>query len=134
MNDMNPTRIQKWKCLFCGSRRKRKVDVLNVSNRVIGFSLVCCGCGHVDNFSLSQESIEMYVCGIEVNADSMKIYCPFTAKSVKQYCNKENCKYRPVSTSKHATHHPTVYMDDTSSSSRPNMKPVVVSPTVKKYN
>lgn len=134
MNDMNPTRIQKWKCLFCGSRRKRKVDVLNASNRVIGFSMVCCGCGHVDNFSLSQESIEMNVCGIEANADSMKIYCPFTAKSVNQYCNNEKCKYRPVPVAKRATHHSPVSKGDTYSSTETNMKPLAVSPTVRKYN
>lgn len=128
MVKMNKHRIQNWKCLQCGSRMKRRIDVIGSSGSLIGYSLLCCNCGHLDNFALNTAAIEMFVCGNEAKAEKMHIYCPFSENDVDGYCNNKKCKYRPTST--------ITNKSNISESKASSIKPVSTTPLMverKKY-
>lgn len=93
--DMNMDRIRRWKCVFCGSKLKRKLDaVVSGSGRLIGYSLMCCNCGHIDHFALSPSAIPMYICGERGEVDKINIFCPLTDDELK-FCGNKKCPYRP---------------------------------------
>lgn len=91
---MTMDRINRWKCVFCGSNLKRKLDATTGSGKVIGYSLMCCNCGHVDNFALSTAAIPMYTCGEKGEVETINIKCPLSEKEV-EFCMHKNCAYRP---------------------------------------
>lgn len=92
--DMNMDRIRRWKCAFCGSKLKRKLDAVTGSGKQIGYSLMCCNCGHIDHFALSSSAIPMYVCGERGEVNKIDITCPLSEDDLK-FCNKTKCPYRP---------------------------------------
>lgn len=93
--DMNMDRIRRWKCVFCGSKLKRKLDaVVSGNKKTIGYSLMCCNCGHIDHFALSPSAIPMYICGQRGEVDKINISCPLSEDDLK-FCNNTKCTYRP---------------------------------------
>ena len=93
-NDMNIDRIRRWKCLFCGSRQKRKIEIKDRYGKRAGYSLLCCNCGHIDNFALSPTGISVYVCGKESLINNVDIKCPFDLDDIS-FCKNVKCSYRP---------------------------------------
>lgn len=93
---MDADRISKWKCLFCGSRYKKVVHAMK--NEIEqGFSVVCCECGHTDNFVSQFDAIPMYTVGLNGGRVSdLKITCGCsdydrgTCKNRECSCRKEN--------------------------------------------
>lgn len=100
--DMNMDRIRRLKCQFCGSKLKRKLDAVTGNDKVVGYSLMCCNCGHIDNFALSSSVIPMYLCGQRGEVEKINIKCPFfedgysvDKKDLLTDCKNISCPYRP---------------------------------------
>lgn len=93
MESMSLSRISKWKCLFCGSRQKKKIDIYGKSDRKIGYAIQCCNCGHVDRFAQTQSGIELIVAGDYTKVDSIDITCGLECEEYKGYCNVNSCSY-----------------------------------------
>lgn len=92
--EMNMDRIRKWKCVFCGSKEKRKLDTVTKDGKINGYSLMCCNCGHIDSFALDSSAIPMFVCGQSANVKEIKVSCALSNDEI-QFCKNSNCVYRP---------------------------------------
>lgn len=93
--EMNMDRIRRWKCSFCGSKEKRKIDAITGDNNIIGYSLSCCNCGHIDNFAISPSAIPMYVCGQKGNVKEIRITCALSDDDI-DFCKNTKCPHRPI--------------------------------------
>lgn len=91
---MDMDRVRRWKCLYCGSKLKRKLDVVDTNNKIIGYSLMCCNCGHLDNFALSSSALPMFICGQHGSVSKINIKCPLSNDEL-QFCKNFRCNYRP---------------------------------------
>lgn len=94
MVDMNTDRINRWKCLICGSRQKKVIDLIGNTNKKIGYSMLCCNCGHVDQFALTMNGITSMICGDESKVSNVNIYCGLNEDDLK-YCPNLECPQRP---------------------------------------
>lgn len=89
VHEMSVDRIEKWQCIFCGSRSKKIGEILSGKN-VIGRSLICCNCGHVENFAVDVNAIPIYM-GVQSRGISgVNITCGISTTS-KLKCNIETC-------------------------------------------
>lgn len=97
--DMNEDRINRWKCLFCGSKHKKVIKhIRSTDGAHIGSSLFCCNCGHIDNFpwtvNLAKQLLNE---GDRVTSDP-QICCGLASKDLEN-CKNYKCPYRPNETS-----------------------------------
>lgn len=53
MVDMNADRLEKWKCLYCGSHDKHVGKITDSTNQTYMTVVVCHNCGRVDYFTKS---------------------------------------------------------------------------------
>lgn len=90
---MDMDRITKWKCLYCGSKLKRKVDVSKSDTGApLSYSLCCCSCGHVANFAITQKGLIAIATSTQNIGTSTKTYC--AAPPDKNFCqNRKDCKF-----------------------------------------
>lgn len=89
-------RITRYKCTFCGDRRKKLVKLTDAQNIIIGYSAICCNCGHVEHFALTYESIPIYAAGLkEGRVKNVSIACGTNIDDVTRYCEAKNCPCRP---------------------------------------
>lgn len=109
---MDMDRIRRWKCLFCGSTEKRKLDTVRQDGKVIGHSLMCCNCGHIDNFALDSSAIPMFICGKSNNVKEIKISCTLSDEDLK-FCKRLKCPYRPDQIVQSTNKSPSVVPDNT---------------------
>lgn len=93
MENMDKDRINRWKCLICGSTQKKKIDLIGISNNEIGYSLLCCNCGHVDSFALTSSAVSAMICGDESKVAKTKITCGAGSSNMK-FCLNKKCPYR----------------------------------------
>ena len=73
--EMTSNRIGNWACPYCGARIKKKVILKNQTGAEIGYSLVCCNCGHVENFAADEEGISVFVAGDNVSVKRLIMGC-----------------------------------------------------------
>jgi hypothetical protein len=79
---MDEDRIIKTQCSFCGSRLKKIAEIRSkVDNDMIGYSLICCNCGHVDNFALDTSAIPIYTIGMRDNIKVFDLRCAIPIES-----------------------------------------------------
>lgn len=91
---MDEERIEKWKCEFCGDRHK-KVAYMSKNGKRTGFSMVCCGCGNVNNFALTHDAIPTFAIGInpaQIISD-IEIVCGCSEYDIST-CTNNNCECR----------------------------------------
>lgn len=96
---MDRTRVEELKCEFCGSKHKKVVKSYKNAGdeHPLGYSLVCCSCGHVNNFAVQYEAIPLY-CGAvngSVSIKSVVMECGACSKLLDE-CPIENCPARPL--------------------------------------
>jgi hypothetical protein len=93
MVKMDEDRITKTQCNFCGSRLKKIAEIHSkANNEIIGYSLICCNCGHVDNFALDTSAIPIYTIGMRDNIKMFDLRCgiPIDSKiKCEMECNME---------------------------------------------
>ena len=95
---MDTDRIEKWKCLICGSRRK-KISAALKDGTEVGFSMVCCECGHVDNFVTDNTAIPAFTIGLSSGRISdIEIRCGSSAYD-KDSCSNTGCSCRKENSS-----------------------------------
>ena len=94
MVKMDNDRIRRWKCLICGSKQKRRIDIKGNTGKLISYSLLCCNCGHLDTFALNTSAIDVVLCGNESKVGSVDMYCPLLLEDMS-FCTNTKCKYRP---------------------------------------
>lgn len=94
MVEMNDDRINRWKCLFCGSKLKKVISLKNKTGTgdIVGYSLHCCNCGHIDNFAFDLKGIDTMI-GYDNRADSRSIECGVCGKELES-CNFKECHFR----------------------------------------
>ena len=92
MVEMNMDRINRWKCLLCGSKLKKIIDLKDSKDMVIGYSLHCCNCGHLDNFALNMKAIDTMT-GYEGKANDRVISCGVSIHNIDACAFKE-CPFR----------------------------------------
>lgn len=109
---MDNDRIRRWKCLFCGSTNKRKLDTVTTTDKVNGYSLMCCNCGHLDNFALDSSAIPMFVCGQNNNVKEIKVSCALSDDDTK-FCKNMKCPYRPGKKKQSTNASPSITKDNT---------------------
>lgn len=95
MVSMDDERINRWKCQFCGSRQKKRIDIIGQNNRKIGFALHCCNCGHIDNFGMTSAALNLMVGSDSSKAKSLDTKCGVFLKDIT-CCPAMKCPYRPV--------------------------------------
>lgn len=89
-------RITRYKCNFCGERRKKLVELSDKQDAIIGYSSVCCNCGHIEHFALTYESIPVYAAGLkEGRIKNVNITCGTDINDVSRFCNETGCPCRP---------------------------------------
>ena len=94
--DMNEDRINRWKCLFCGSKHKKVIDHIRKSDGAhIGVTLHCCNCGHIDNFAWTMKLAKQLMNESEIETDNPTIKCGLCEKDL-EYCKNLKCQYRPT--------------------------------------
>lgn len=88
---MDAERVAKWKCLLCGSKLKRTVTAFK-NNTKMGFSMVCCSCGHTDNFVTNLDAIPIYTVGAGAGdrLTEIKIACG-CSESDANICDQTTC-------------------------------------------
>ena len=89
---MNMDRINRWKCLLCGSKLKKIIDLKDAKDMVIGYSLHCCNCGHLDNVALNMKAIDTMT-GYEGKANDRVISCGVSIHNIDACAFKE-CPFR----------------------------------------
>jgi hypothetical protein len=95
MVKMGEDRIIKTQCIFCGSRLKKIAEIHSkVNNEIMGYSLICCNCGHVDNFALDDSAIPVYTIGMRDNIKLFDLRCGIPIDS-KITCDMECNMERP---------------------------------------
>lgn len=93
--DVNEDRINRWKCLTCGSKHKKIINHIRKSDKKhVGYTLFCCNCGHLETFAWTvNAAIEMS----GENLNSLKtgeIKCGLLEKDLVN-CENYSCPYRP---------------------------------------
>lgn len=93
--DVNADRINKWKCLLCGSKHKKIIKHFRKSDDAqIGYTLFCCNCGHLDHFAWTVAAAKN-MCGEENDTiGKSEVVCGIYEKDLV-HCPKKNCIYRP---------------------------------------
>lgn len=87
---MDAERIAKWKCLICGSKKK-KVSTASKNGNKVGFSMICCECGHVDSFATDAGAIPAFTIGLSSGKISdVEISCGCTEYDRKT-CENHDC-------------------------------------------
>lgn len=93
--DMNKDRINRWKCLFCGSKHKKVIEHIREKDGAhIGCTLHCCNCGHIDNFAWTVNFAKQLTNEAESMTSEPCVHCGLS-KSDLVNCKKYDCKYRP---------------------------------------
>lgn len=93
MEELSDDRISRLKCISCGSNFKRQMDIIDHGTK-IGFSTICCNCGHIENYMINQNN---RVSDAKVWA-KIQFGMPDTINTAKcavddtRFCDK-NCKY-----------------------------------------
>ena len=60
---MDSERLRRWKCLYCGSREKNIVDLMN-EEKIKTIKIVTCNqCGHTDIYALSALNVANILLG-----------------------------------------------------------------------
>ena len=91
--EMTERRIGNWACPYCGSRIKKKVILRDQIGKEVGYSLVCCNCGHVENFAANESGVSVFVAGDNHMIKKISMGC---AKGEFVECEfKEKCPYNP---------------------------------------
>lgn len=93
MVDMTEDRINRWKCLFCGSKLKKNIECLNGNGNIIGYSLHCCNCGSLNNFALDGNAIDSMI-GYGNKIARRTIKCAVSIDDIGN-CKYEDCPFRP---------------------------------------
>lgn len=57
MQRQNLDRLGRWKCLVCGSTKKDVRDILSIDQKNVLKISVCCGCGNVQLYANSADSV-----------------------------------------------------------------------------
>lgn len=113
---MDEDRIKRWKCLFCGSTSKRKADAIRTDGEIIGYSIMCCNCGHLDNFATQpSKALPMFICGVKNDVKEIKITCALDDDSV-EFCKNKKCIYRPSKEKESTNKSPSITTDNTKNS------------------
>ena len=94
MVQMDNDRIARWKCLMCGSRQKKIIDLIDTNNKHAGYSIMCCNCGHIDSFAYNYNGVVVATTGDTKRLKKINIYCGYDYKEL-QHCTAHNCNYRP---------------------------------------
>lgn len=93
--EVNEDRINRWKCLICGSKHKKVIKHFRESDGVqIGYTLFCCNCGHLDPFAWTVNAARD-MCGENIGViGRSEVTCGLDEKDLVN-CEKKNCPYRP---------------------------------------
>ena len=51
MEEMDFERFAKWKCLYCGSRKKDVADITGKDGQILCRVVTCCHCCHTDKYA-----------------------------------------------------------------------------------
>lgn len=91
---MDKERIEKWKCLMCGDRHKKVANISKDGNKT-GFSVVCCGCGHIDNYVETHDAIPTFAIGINAGqvVSDVEIVCGCSEYDLST-CTNKTCECR----------------------------------------
>lgn len=95
MVEMNDDRINSLQCDFCGSRQKKKISFIGINGKRIGYSILCCNCGHIDSFAHTASGLAALTIGDNHKVSDTKIVCGMKLKDV-EFCNNISCPYRPM--------------------------------------
>lgn len=94
---MDASRISKWQCIFCGSRNKKIATATKRGETregtEVGFSMICCSCGHVDNFATAFEGIPVYAVGSNGDLTKFNVACG-CPETVNSTCEDMACPCR----------------------------------------
>ena len=93
--DVDSDRINRWKCLICGSKHKKVIKHFRKSDEMqIGYTLFCCNCGHLDHFSWTVNAARD-MCGENIGViGKSEVVCGLDEKDLVN-CEKKDCPYRP---------------------------------------
>lgn len=92
-------------CKFCGSPHKKKI-LLSKQKMNVGYSLVCCRCGHIDTFIANPNNKDNI--NIVVTGD----YVPHHIKCIRGIgCTDTRCPLHPDRKPKKDKNPQTVYND-----------------------
>ena len=93
--NVNADRINRWKCLICGSKHKKIINHYRESDgKQIGYTLFCCNCGHVDHFAWTVNAARN-MCGEDNHVIGRSdVKCGLYEKDLVN-CEFLECPYRP---------------------------------------
>lgn len=91
--NMTTDRINRWKCIFCGSKLKKIIECSNMSGNNIGYSLHCCNCGSLNNFAFDGNAIDSMI-GYSNKIAKRTIKCAVCMEDISN-CKYEDCPFRP---------------------------------------
>ncbi len=93
--NVDADRINRWKCLICGSKHKKIINHYRESDgKQIGYILFCCNCGHLDNFAWTVNAARN-MCGEDNKViGKSDVKCGLSEKDLVN-CEFLDCPYRP---------------------------------------
>lgn len=92
---MDQDRIRRWKCLCCGTTRKKMLMSKNMNGQMIGYGLLCCNCGHVEQFAMTLGCATAALGGNNNYISKVDVKCALTLDDMR-LCNSNSCPYRPI--------------------------------------